>query len=286
MAVNIAANQDTIQTPRWQQLLESFGGAPFVVQIVERAAEVVMEIYNRPYIHQQQKGDGSPVSEADLAAADLIERELKQTGIPVVCEESITAEHQHLAQELFWLVDPLDGTKEFLAKNGEFTINVALVAKGVAVLGVIGIPVTGEIYLAVKGGGAQRIYQGSSAIISNQRTTGNLIAAVSRSHGSDAGESWLRDYGVSEKIRCGSAIKFCRVAEGSADIYLRFGRTMEWDTAAGQCILEESGCKVLNADNGERLEYGKSGFANPNFIACRADLKIPNVGQNDRVGNL
>lgn len=285
MPLRTPANQDIPSVSDWAPLVERFGGVDFVVGVTRRACEVILEVYGRSHINEQQKENGSPVSEADLAAAALIERELAVTGIPVVCEESVSADSQ--AAPLFWLVDPLDGTKEFLAKNGEFTVNIALVSEGAPVLGVIGIPVTGEIYAAVKGAGALRIEGESVASIRNTRSTKSLVAAVSRSHASDAGDGWLEQQGVSDRIRCGSAIKFCRVAEGAADLYVRFGRTMEWDTAAGHCILEESGCRLIVAETGEALSYGKPGFDNPSFIACRADLSFGlGQGHQAKAGNL
>lgn len=284
MPLRPPANQDIPGASEWAAKVESFGGLDFVVAVARRASEVIMEVYSRPTVEQQEKENGSPVSEADLAAASLIERELSITGIPVVCEESVSAEST--AAPLFWLVDPLDGTKEFLAKNGEFTVNIALVSGGVPVLGVIAIPFSGEVYAAIKSCGALRIVGDSAAPIRNTRTTQSLIAAVSRSHGSDAGDQWLTAQGVSKRVRCGSAIKFCRVAEGAADVYVRFGRTMEWDTAAGHCILEESGCKLVVADSGEPLTYGKAGFDNPSFVACRNDLAFGPEDSSRGVGNL
>ena len=254
----------------WHARAKAFGGPQFVVEVVRRSFPVIMEIYGREDSSAVTKADGSPVSEADLAAAALIERELGATGIPVVCEESNTA--SHVAGPLFWLVDPLDGTKEFIARNGEFTVNVALVADGVPVIGVIGIPVSGEIYMTARGFGAYRIAGGVTTPIRNARTTKDLIAAVSRSHRSSGDEGWLQAYGVRDTVTSGSSIKFCQVAEGQADIYGRFGRTMEWDTAAGHCLLNEAGCKLVVAGTGEELRYGKPEYANPSFIACRSDV--------------
>lgn len=284
MLLRPPANQDIPGSSEWAARLEAFGGLDFVVAVARRASAVIMQVYSRPFVQQHEKEDRSPVSEADLAAASLIERELSVTGIPVVCEESVSPEAT--AAPIFWLVDPLDGTKEFLAKNGEFTVNIALVSGGVPVLGVIAIPVSGEVYGAVKGCGALRIVGETAAPIRNTRTTTSLVAAISRSHGSDAGDRWLSSHGITKRVHCGSAIKFCRVAEGVADLYVRFGRTMEWDTAAGHCILEESGCKLIVADSGERLQYGKAGFDNPSFVACRQDLTFDATPLSPAVGNL
>lgn len=280
IAITTASSPSDPTKPNWEYLVDSIGGSLFVVGVVQRASQAIMEIYNRSSVREQTKEDGSPVSQADLAAAALIEMELKATGVPVVCEETVTAETSSSA--LFWLVDPLDGTKEFLAKNGEFTVNVALVCEGSPVLGVIGIPVTGEVYVGVKGRGAYRQVGNIASPITNSRAERELIAAVSRSHGSDAGDAWLEGLGIRERIQCGSAIKFCRVAEGKADLYVRFGRTMEWDTAAGHCVLEESGCELIVAETGQPLRYGKPGFDNPHFVACRRGLNLPLAAPKQR----
>ncbi len=285
MPFRTPSNQDIPGSSVWSAAVEKFGGVDFVVEVTRRASEAILEVYGRTDVQHREKEDRSPVTEADLAAAALIEAELAATGIPVVCEETVSSATE--AGELFWLVDPLDGTKEFLAKNGEFTVNIALISAGSPVLGVIGIPVTGEIYAAVRGCGAWRVTGDEARPIRNGRAEEHLIAAVSRSHGSDAGERWLEERGISGRVRCGSAIKFCRVAEGAADLYVRFGRTMEWDTAAGHCILLESGCRVISEKDGHELTYGKPGFDNPSFIACRADLSLTAPApMQPKVGNL
>jgi 3'(2'), 5'-bisphosphate nucleotidase len=231
-----------------------------------------MEIYARSSITHDQKDDGSPVSEADIAAAAIIEKMLRVSGAPVVCEEGVPPSIE--GHSLYWLVDPLDGTKEFLARNGEFSVNIALVAGDEPVVGIIAIPVTGEVYVGVKGRGAERWINGERFPISNTRSSTSYIAASSRSYGSPEIDSWLERFGVGERLRCGSAIKFCRLAEGRADIYLRLGRTMEWDTAAGQVIIEESGCRLLTLPDQKRLLYGKPTFANSDFIALRSDIQL------------
>ncbi len=261
----------------WRPALKEFGGETFVVEVVREASLAIMEIYGRNEFTATGKDDGSPITEADLCAAALIEKALKErTGLPVVCEEGVlSAEHPG---DLFWLVDPLDGTKEFIDRNGEFSVNVALVYKAHPVVGVIGVPVTGEAYVAVAGSGAHVIREGRSSVVRNTRRGSDFIAAVSRSHAAPGVTNYLTALGVTRMIQCGSALKFCKVASGESDLYVRFGRTMEWDTAAGHCILEESGCRIFNAADGAPLTYGKKGFANPSFIACRADIDVP-VGQ-------
>lgn len=257
----------------WRSVLDEFGGVARVVEVVRKSFEVILAIYERGHVAAQHKANGSPVSEADMAAAAYLESALRPSHIAIVCEESISATLPH--PPTFWLVDPLDGTKEFLARNGEFTVNVGLVAGSDPVLGVIGIPVQGVVYFACRGSGAYRQdADGTVTQIRNTRTETELIAAVSRSHASERDQQWLRDRGVREVVTSGSAIKFCRVAEGSADIYARFGRTMEWDTAAGHCILLEAGCTVVELDSGTPLTYGKPDYANPSFVACRKDVRF------------
>lgn len=275
MSFELAANQDAPLGPVWEAFLSSIGGTSFVVEVARHASSAIMEIYARTSITHEQKHDGSPVSEADVAAAAIIERMLEKTGMPVVCEEGTPPSIQ--GHSMYWLVDPLDGTKEFLARNGEFSVNIALVAGDEPVVGVIAIPVTGEVYVGVKGKGAERWLNGERFSISNTRKSSSFIAASSRSFGSPEIDSWLERFGVGERLRCGSAIKFCRLAEGKADIYLRLGRTMEWDTAAGQVIVEESGCRLVTLPEQKRLRYGKATFANSDFVALRADITLPDT---------
>lgn len=273
MSFEFAANHDVPSGSLWEAFLASIGGTSFVVEVACQASSAIMEIYARTSITHEQKNDGSPVSEADVAAAAIIERMLEKTGKLVVCEEGAPPSIQ--GQSMYWLVDPLDGTKEFLARNGEFSVNIALVAGDEPVVGVIAIPVTGEVYVGVKGKGAERWMDGERSSISNTRRSSSYIAASSRSFGSPEIDSWLERFGVGERLRCGSAIKFCRLAEGKADIYLRLGRTMEWDTAAGQIIIEESGCRLITLPERKRLRYGKATFTNSDFVALRADINLP-----------
>lgn len=257
-------------TRNWQSVFAKVGGGEALVRLAQDAAKQIIDIYNGPSIKTSTKADGSPVSEADLVSAAFIEKALASSGVPVICEESYRADS--VPEPLFWLVDPLDGTKEFINRTGEFSVNIALIADGKPVVGVVGIPVSGEVFIAVKGQGVLRAVGDDRLRISPNRVQKGFVAAISRSNPSEKEESFLRSYSISEKLVCGSAIKFCRVAEGLADIYVRFGRTMEWDTAAGQCIAEEAGCKVVDAASREPLTYGKSGFENSYFICCSPAL--------------
>ena len=273
MTFDKPAHVKSMQTRDWKAFVESIGGSSFVIEVARQASRVILERYQSPRVEHVDKDDGSPVSEADLAAAAVIVASLSVTKIPVVCEEGALPNIE--GAPLFWLVDPLDGTREFLARNGEFSVNIALVAGDEPVLGVIAIPVTGEVFLGVRGEGARRIFEGKESRISNQRTCSEYIAAVSRSFGSSEIDEGLTRCGVVKTLRCGSAIKFCRLAEGHADLYLRLGRTMEWDTAAGQVVIEEAGCRLVTLPGQRTLTYRKPNFANSDFIALRSDINIP-----------
>ena len=265
-------NNDLPRSQDWRRFLESIGGSEFVVGVASRASQAILDIYQRPVIEHGVKADGSPVSEADLASASLIEEALGETKIPVVCEEGMLPDITGCS--LFWLVDPLDGTKEFLNRNGEFCVNIALMAGNEPVAGVIAVPVTGEVFVGVRGKGSKRVLNGVETSITNERTTSEYIGVASRSFVSSEADAWLEQFGVAKILRCGSAIKFCRLAEGTADIFLRLGRTMEWDTAAGQIIIEEAGCRLTTLPSRERMLYGKPTFANGDFIAARNDIQV------------
>jgi 3'(2'), 5'-bisphosphate nucleotidase len=263
----------SINTPEtlndWRPALAAVGGPEGLIKLAQDAAAAIITVYNRPSFETSTKADGSPVSEADLVSAALIEKALEVSGVPVVCEESFTSDA--VTAPLFWLVDPLDGTKEFLNRTGEFSVNIALIADGKPVVGVVGIPVSGEVFVAVKGRGVLRAVGRDRLKVAPNRVRENFVAAISRSNLSEKEREFLDNYPIAETLVCGSAIKFCRVAEGLADVYVRFGRTMEWDTAAGQCIAEEAGCSVVDATSRKPLTYGKSGFENSYFI-CSSPL--------------
>jgi 3'(2'), 5'-bisphosphate nucleotidase len=234
------------------------------------AGAAIMEIYAEPCA-VEQKADASPVTEADHRAEAIIVERLRRAApdIPVVAEELAAAGHlPAAAPPRFWLVDPLDGTKEFIRRNGEFTVNIALVEGGRPVLGVVHAPAQDVTYWA--GAGAAWRQRGAAAperIAARVAPELGKIVIHSRSH---SDERSLADYIgqclEAERRICGSSIKFCLLAAGEADVYPRFGRTMEWDTAAGQAILEASGGAVRLMD-GAPLRYGKPGFENPDFIA-------------------
>ena len=245
------------------------------------ASETILDIYETDF-DVEIKGDASPVTKADKAAEAVILKHLAQLApdIPVVAEESAAEGKIPAVDGDFFLVDPLDGTKEFIKKNGEFTVNIALVRNNVPVMGVIFTPAKGWLYAGDVETGC---WQGDVADprqshdIANWREikvrkAGQIVDVVgSRSHHTPEAEDYLKDFTVGEQKSIGSSLKFCLLAAGEADLYPRFGRTMEWDTAAGDAILSAAGGTVITTD-GSRLQYGKvvqedAPFANPFFIA-------------------
>jgi 3'(2'), 5'-bisphosphate nucleotidase len=174
----------------------------------------------------------------------------------------------------FWLIDPLDGTKDFIAKNGQFTVNIALIDGETPVLGVIYVPASNEMYWAENGGGAYRDCDagGSSRIYNSSQRT-DLIASDSVFHSSAETKAFLKKNNITQIKRFGSSLKYCRLAEGEIDIYPRFNGTKEWDTAAGQVILYEAGCKIIDLNTKQNLKYNKPDIRNNFFIAMRGDLE-------------
>src|SRR3984957_6056662 len=225
----------------------------------------------------ERKADHSPVTAADHAAEAIILEHLRAAApdIPVVAEEEVAAGRLPAFDDEFFLVDPLDGTKEFIQRNGDFTVNIALVRAGDPVLGVVYAPVTGKVYIGdVVAGRAYRSGHPPGASHSTPREVikvgalpeAGLTVVVSRSHATPETETYLKEYRVAERVSVGSSLKFCLVAAGEADLYPRLGPTMEWDTAAGQAVLVAAGGTVL-APGGAPMTYGKSGLRNTHFIA-------------------
>lgn len=235
------------------------------------AARVILDVYSRP-IAAVTKSDGSPVTEADAAAEAVILDYLRPTGIPVLGEESVAAGIIPVLGERYFVVDPLDGTKEFIKRNGEFTVNIALVEHGVPTMGVVLAPVSGETFI----GDASGAYacDTSTGVPVGKRVISVATAApmrvvASRSHGHEALASLCETFAVESDVSVGSSLKFCLLARGDAQLYPRFTPTCEWDTAAGQAVLEAAGGAVVTLD-GERMRYGKHdiGFLNPYFVAA------------------
>jgi 3'(2'), 5'-bisphosphate nucleotidase len=255
--------------------------------VARRAGDVILEFYAGPEEERRELGlrrkeDQSPVTAADEAAERLILPVLEALlpGVPIVAEEAMATGHApdiggpDNPRHRFWLVDPLDGTKEFLSGNGEFTVNIALVESGRPVLGVVHLPVLNETYsgaLAFGDRPARATVQRGDAppqpIAARRCPASGAVVVASRSHrNKEALEAFLATQQVAEQRIAGSSLKFCLIAEGVADLYPRFGRTMEWDTAAGHAVLAAAGGSVVTLD-GQELRYGKPDFANPHFIA-------------------
>lgn len=254
-----------------------------MLDILERAAlaagKAILEIYNsEPEV--RLKADQSPVTDADQKAEAIILSWLETyfPVIPVVAEESVAAgKVPNIAGKAFFLVDPLDGTKEFINRRDDFTVNIALVDKGVPILGVVYAPALGVAYSAAEGRAEKftvtsGVRQENRLIIGCRSHGDHLTAIASRSHNSQETENFLSKHKITDYSAIGSSLKFCLLAEGLADIYPRFSRTMEWDTAAGDAILRAAGGETLTMD-GTPLTYGKQGqdndidFANPFFVS-------------------
>lgn len=246
-----------------------------VIAAARNAGAAVLEVYGTDF-DARTKADGSPVTEADERAQEIIVAHLGDE-LPIVAEEDVAATDSVPAGS-FWLVDPLDGTKEFLGRSDEFTINIALIEDGAPVLGVVLAPALDRLFAAAPGVPPFVEEGGSRREISTRAVpTDGVTIVSSRSHGdTDALARFTAGRRVASSVSAGSSLKFCLVAEGRADIYPRFGRTMEWDTAAGDAVVRAAGGRVTDLD-GRTLRYGKSGFENPHFIAWGSD--------DDRVGS-
>ncbi len=242
---------------------------PRVEALARAAGALILQVYATDFA-VQGKPDLSPVTAADeLAEAHIVPAlQALPPAWPVVAEEAAARGAAPAAGACFWLVDPLDGTREFVARNGEFTVNIALVVNGEPLLGVVYLPVLDQLYAGIVGQGAWRVEQGRRRSIRCRAVPPQgLSVACSRSHGDGpALESWLQAQVVAERVAAGSSLKFGLIAAGLADAYARFGRTMEWDTAAGQAVLVAAGGSVCDMA-GQPLRYGKPGFQNPHFVA-------------------
>lgn len=253
-----------------------------LVGMALEAGAAILEIYQRMKPEDAKiKGDGSPVTQADAVAEQIILARLAALapGIPVVAEEAVAAGNTPDTQgRSFFLVDPLDGTKEFLSRNGDFTVNIALIEDGVPVLGVVYAPAIGEIYVGGRGEKARRaeVKDGKrgpwKSIQVRPATASGLKVIASRSHLSEETKAFIDRFPGAEFVSAGSSLKFCRVASGEADLYPRLARTMEWDIAAGDAVLRAAGGSVTDLD-GVPMRYGKrnqasdTDFANGWFVA-------------------
>lgn len=242
-----------------------------VRRIAEEAGEAIRNVYEKGDLGTVYKEDRSPLTFADQAAHDVIVRELNRLtpDYPVLTEESKDVPYAKRSPwQYFWLVDPLDGTKEFIERNGQFTVNIALIDHGRPVLGVLHAPELLVTYYGAKDSGAYKEEKGrESRIHVSDYRDGPLKIVASRSHAGKKLKKFLEQVHPAEVIHIGSALKICLVAEGRAHFYPRLGPTMEWDTAAGHAILNEAGGSLITLD-GEELRYNRKDMTNPYFMAC------------------
>jgi 3'(2'), 5'-bisphosphate nucleotidase len=238
------------------------------VELADKAGAAILDVRAKGF-DVQRKEDWSPVTEADHAAEAIIVAGLRAAcpDVPVTAEEEVAGGRITAAAPAFWLVDPLDGTREFTNGGNDFAVNIGLVRDGRPVLGVVGVPASGEMFSGIVGQGAWKRMDGATtAIHARVPPAEGVTVLASRHHGDTARlDEFLHDYQVAKVLNFGSSLKFCRLAEGIADLYPRFGRTMEWDTCSPQVVLEAAGGAVRTLD-GAPLRYGKPGWDNPHFI--------------------
>ena len=261
-----------------------------VINLVIKAGKEILEVYDRDF-SVDYKEDRSPLTEADRRAHGVITEGLKNItpDVPVLSEEGKNIPYsERKGWKRFWLVDPLDGTKEFIKRNGEFTVNVALIEEGVPVFGVVYAPALGLLYFAEKGKGAFRLEVEGETLkredltraqrlpLKEESEGGTVKVVASRSHMNRDTEEFVRGLrdicGDVEVVSIGSSLKICLVAEGRADVYPRLGPTMEWDTASAHIVATESGCEVVAYDSSEALRYNKEDLVNPSFVVFRKSI--------------
>ncbi|MBA84072.1 MAG: 3'(2'),5'-bisphosphate nucleotidase [Rhodobacteraceae bacterium] len=246
------------------------------------AGDKIMEIYNSDDFEVKTKSDESPVTEADEAADALISAGLRAEfpDVTLITEEQ--ADSHSAKAETFLIVDPLDGTKEFVHRRGDFTVNIAYVENGVPTRGVVYAPAKDRMFLTLADGSsveetgdfAKDAMGATTAIQVSDADNTALLVVASKSHRDQATDDYINKYAVADSKSAGSSLKFCLVATGEADIYPRVGRTMEWDTAAGHAVLHGAGGKVVRFDDHSPLVYGKEDYANPFFIAYSPSVAL------------
>ncbi|MBO9452380.1 3'(2'),5'-bisphosphate nucleotidase CysQ [Tropicibacter sp. R16_0] len=255
---------------------------PVIRRLALEAGDKIMEIYNSDDFDVKVKSDDSPVTEADEAADALISAGLRAAfpDVLLVTEEQATS--HSTKGDTFLIVDPLDGTKEFIHRRGDFTVNIALVENGTPTRGVVYAPAKGRMFFTLadgqsveETGSLDKEAMGTVQPISVSKADNSaLLVVASKSHRDQATDDYINKYNVKDSKSAGSSLKFCLVATGEADIYPRVGRTMEWDTAAGHAVLAGAGGRVVRFDDHTPLQYGKDGYANPFFIAYAPDVEL------------
>ncbi|GAB5438676.1 3'(2'),5'-bisphosphate nucleotidase CysQ [Falsiruegeria mediterranea] len=255
---------------------------PVIRRLALEAGDKIMEIYNSDDFDVKVKSDDSPVTEADEAADALISAGLRAAFPDVLLVTEEQAASHSTKGDTFLIVDPLDGTKEFIHRRGDFTVNIALVENGTPTRGVVYAPAKGRMFFTLadgqsveETGSLDKDAMGAVQPISVSKANNDaLLVVASKSHRDQATDDYINKYSVKDSKSAGSSLKFCLVATGEADIYPRVGRTMEWDTAAGHAVLAGAGGKVVRFDDHTPLQYGKDGYANPFFIAYAPDVEL------------
>lgn len=255
------------------------------IEAAIEASEAIMKIYAGSF-EASHKEDGSPVTIADLQSSDIIERHLKETNIPIIGEELEESEYSERCQwTKVWCVDPLDGTKEFLKKNGEFVINIALIDKCKPIFGLIASPIRREIIIGGKGLGAYQFsYEDAFNMekwekiekLSSMNSPVHIISSRSHYSGNflNLAKQIEEEFGEIQPLKMGSALKFFELVNNRADVYPRLAPTMEWDIAAGQAIYEAVGGEIVNVETGKPLVYNKEDLTNPYFVASKKTMKL------------
>ncbi len=246
-----------------------------------QAGAAIMEVYARPDFETRAKADASPVTEADEAADALIAAGIRRAFPDIVLVTEEQADSHSQRADRFIIVDPLDGTKEFIKRRGDFTVNIALVENGVPVRGVVYAPAKGRIFYT-RAYGASVEETGpfgdtpgpTRPLHVSTPDNGALMVVASKSHRDAATDAYIARYDVRDMTSAGSSLKFCLVASGEADFYPRLGRTMEWDTAAGDAVVRGAGGQVLRFDDHQPLEYGKPGYENPFFLVVAPGVAL------------
>ena len=269
-------NQDSSKSTKYLNL---------AIEAALLAGEAIMKIYDKKY-KIKEKSDNSPLTEADLAADQIICEKLKSTKIPIISEETNLLPYQIRKEwQQAWIVDPLDGTKEFINKNGEFTVNIALIDNGQPILGIVYAPALQQLYYGAKGLGSYEVKIAKNGNVADlltkskkifsDKSTDKIVIVASRSHNNADTDEFIKNISTKtenvEIQNAGSSLKFCLLASGKAHIYPRFGRTMEWDVAAGHAVLVYSGGTCEQLDN-QPIKYNKENLENPFFIGLASSI--------------
>ena len=240
-------------------------------KIAKKAGDIILNYYDKMEIDINKKSDGSPVTKADLGSEQLIVSQLKKNFLyPIVTEETPVKYSERKKWNKYWLVDPLDGTEDFINKNDEFTVNIALVENYRPILGIVYAPALNLMYTGHINAGSKK----NGIPIYNKSKRRNLIAADSRQNSTTETKNFLSLNNISKILKIGSSLKLCSLAEGLIDVYPRFNGTKEWDTAAAHIICKEAGCKILDIKTKKELVYNKESIKNNFFIASRNNLSF------------